>query len=390
MALRGRCYWDSRIAPTAQAWAQNLKALCIHAGPRALQALRKYGLQPQHVRAIPAAAGGPKGLALNPLDRYLFGEWLAPATQPIHLLGASIGAWRMAAASLHDPARALAQMAHDYIHQTYEHAPGRLPTPKQVSRSFGANLDSRFGHRAAELLANPRFRLHVFTSRGRHLLRRHGRVLSSISTPLGYASAFAANAVSRRAMGGWWERVIFSDPRTPLPLRLNDYRTHIAALTAENLTTSILASCSIPYWLEPVTDIAGAPRGGYQDGGITDYHLHLDYASIADAPGGDPALVLYPHFQQRIVPGWLDKFLKHRHRATALLDNVIVLSPNPAWVAGLPGGKLPDRGDFKRFGDDTAARVRAWARAVAESERLRDDFAAWAENPSTRHVESLR
>ena len=94
-----------------------MKALSVHAGPRALKALREHGLQAQHVRAVPAAAGGPKGLVLNPLDQYFFGEWLAANTAPVHLLGASIGAWRMAAACLNDPAAALAQMAHDYIHQ---------------------------------------------------------------------------------------------------------------------------------------------------------------------------------------------------------------------------------------------------------------------------------
>ncbi len=366
-----------------------MKALSVHAGPRALHALREHGLQPQHVRAIPAAAGGPKGLVLNALDQYLFGEWLAPATRPIHLLGASIGAWRMAAACLNDPAKALAEMAHDYIHQDYAHAPGKLPSPRHVSEVFGATLEDRFGHCTAELLNNPRFRLHVFTSRGRHLLRRQGRALSSVSTPLSYASAFAANAFSRRAMGGWWERVIFSDPREPLPMQLHDYRTHTAALVPENLAPSILASCSIPYWLDPVHNIPGAPKGAYQDGGITDYHLHLNYASMPDDANGSPALVLYPHFQQSVIPGWLDKFLKHRHRATPQLSNVIVLSPNPAWVATLPNAKLPDRADFRFFGEDTQGRVKTWTRAVRESERLRDEFAAWAGGGLGLDVRSL-
>ena len=366
-----------------------MKALSVHAGPRALIALREHGLQARHVRAIPAAAGGPKGLVLNPLDQYLFGEWLAPATRPIHLLGASIGAWRMAAACLSDPGKALAEMARDYIHQAYAHAPGRPPSPRHVTEVFGANLDARFGRRTSEILSNPRFRLHVFTSRGRHLLRRHGRALSSVSTPLSYFGAFATNAFSRRAMGGWWERVIFSDPRDPLPIHLHDYRTHTATLVTENVAPSILASCSIPYWLDPVHDIPGAPKGAYQDGGITDYHLHLNYASMADAPNGEPSLVLYPHFQQSVVPGWLDKYLKHRHRATGQLSNVIVLSPTLEWVATLPNGKLPDRADFKHFGEDAAGRVSAWTRAVQESARLRDEFAEWARGGSGLAVQPL-
>jgi len=363
-----------------------VKALEIHAGPGALKHLREHGLQPQHVRAIPAAAGGPKGLVLNPLDRYLFGEWLAGSTHTVHLLGASIGAWRMATACLDNADAALAQMAHDYIHQTYEHAPGKRPTPRHVSQVFGAKLAERFGGREAKVLSHSRYRLHVFTSRGRHLLRREGRV----RTPFGYLGAFASNAISRRAMGAWLERVIFSDPRDALALHLNDFRTRTVALTGANLQPSLLASCSIPFWLDAVHDIAGAPRGAYWDGGITDYHLHLNYASMNPARGDGPTrLVLYPHFQKTVVPGWLDKAFRRRHRATAHLDNVVLLSPREEWVRTLPGSKLPDRSDFKHFGDDIARRVAAWTRAVRESERLRDEFAAWARGASAAIVQPL-
>jgi hypothetical protein len=86
--------------------------------------------------------------------------------------------------------------------------------------------------------------------------------------------------------------------------------------------------------------------------------------------------VLYPHFIDRIVPGWLDKAFKRRHRPSAFLDNLVLLSPEPDWVRRLPGGKLPDRGDFKAWGEDEAGRQRVWRRALAESQRLADEFAA--------------
>jgi len=175
------------------------QALAIHAGPRALKQLRERGLQPRDVRVIPAAAGGPKGLVLNPLDRFLFGEWLPTSDQVVHLLGASIGAWRMATGCLPDPVAGFVQMADDYIHQRYDHAPGKAPKAAHVSAVFGAKLTERIGPHAAQVLAHPRYRLHVFTSRGRHILRREGR----LRTPLGYLGAFATNAVSRKAMGGW-------------------------------------------------------------------------------------------------------------------------------------------------------------------------------------------
>lgn len=282
----------------------------------------------------------------------------------------------MACACMGDADAALAELADDYVAQRYEHAPGKLPAPSHVSAVFARTLERRVGTRAAELLAHPRYRLHVFTSRGRHLLARGSRW----RTTLGYAGAFVANAASRRALGLWLERVVFSDPRDALPLALADFRTHKAVLSAANLVPAVLASCSIPFWLDAVHDVPDAPRGAYWDGGITDYHLHLPYASMAEG------LVLYPHFQPRIVPGWLDKPWPRRHAASPALDNVVVLSPSPAWVATLPHGKLPDRSDFVRFRDDAPARERAWRRALAESKRLVDEFEALA---GGRGIEAL-
>ncbi len=342
---------------------------------------------PQDVRIIPAAAGGPKGLVLGPLDRFVFGRWLSASTHTVHLLGASIGAWRMAVACLDDPVGGFDRLADAYIHQTYEHAPGKPPKASHVSAVFADELARQLGGRRHEVLSHPRFRLHVFTSRGRHLLRREGR----LRTPVGYLGAFAANAVSRPALGGWLERVVFSDPRDAMPIHLHDYRTHQVPLDGANLLPSVLASCSIPFWLDAVQDIPGAPPGAYWDGGITDYHLHLDYASLNRAgEGTPPGLVLYPHFQASVVPGWLDKVLKHRHRATQRLDNLVLLSPHPDWVARLPNAKLPDRNDFKHYGDDVAGRVAAWTRAVAESEALAEAFSDWLEGRSDQTVQALR
>jgi len=348
-------------------------ALQVYAGPRARLHLRERGLAAGDVRVVPAAAGGPKGLVLNPLDRFIFGHWLAGSGHGVHLLGASIGAWRMAAACLPDPDAAFEQLAADYLAQDYPHAPGKPPKAADVSRVFGAMLDGRFAGRGHEVLQHPRYHLHVLTSRGRHVLRREGR----LRAPLGYVGAFAANLVSRRALGGWIERVVFSDPREPLPFALHDYRGRQVDLTANNLCPSLLASCSIPFWLDAVHDIPGAPRGAYWDGGITDYNLRLDYAQMSQG------LVLYPHFQAAVVPGWFDKGLRHRHAATAGLSNVVLLSPHPDWVrTALPNAKLPDRGDFKAYGEDLAGRQKAWATAVAASQRLADEFAALVQRPS--------
>ena len=145
------------------------------------------------------------------------------------------------------------------------------------------------------------------------------------------------------------------------------------------------ASCSIPFVLEAVHDIAGAPDGAYWDGGLTDYHQHFNYAQ---APGSR-GLVLYPHFQKAVIPGWLDKHLVWRHKATPFLDTMVLLAPRPEWVRTLPNGKLPDRGDFSHYGQDLAGRIRDWSAATGASVQLRDEFEEWLRRPDAKQLQAL-
>jgi hypothetical protein len=99
--------------------------------------------------------------------------------------------------------------------------------------------------------------------------------------------------------------------------------------------------------------------------------------------------VLYPHFQRQVVPGWLDKALKHRHRATAALDHMLLLAPDPQLVAALPNGKLPDRHDFMTYANDLAGRMRVWTGAAQASQQLADEFAEWLQTPRMDRVQAL-
>ena len=361
-----------------------MQALHIHAGPKALAHIREHGLRPEHIGVIPGAAGGPKGLILGPLDRFIFGEWLSQSRQPVDLVGASIGAWRMSTVCLNDPVAAFARLEHDYIHQHYEPLPGqKRVTAAQVSEAFGHSLQGFYGGRIDQALNHPRYRLHIVTSRGRHVLHRE----HPVATPLGYAGAYISNAVSRRALGSWLERVVFSAQGADLPFDASDFCTRQVGLTDGNFMPALQASCSIPFALQAVHDIPGAPTGAYWDGGITDYHLHLNWT--APAKGTDRAIVLYPHFQQNVVPGWLDKALKWRHAATAFMESTIVLAPNPEWVKTLPNGKLPDRTDFMTYDRDLAGRVKVWTAAAQASQQLADEFGAWLDTPEISRIQAL-
>ena len=348
--------------------------ITLRAGPRALERIRADGLDPALVEIVPGAAGGPKGLGIAGLDRAIFGEWLPSAPRVRHLIGSSIGAWRFAAASLPEPAKVLGEFARLYTEQSYP----RRPSRRFVSDAARTMLDALFKGREAEILASPWNRLHVITVRGRWPLTRD----SSVHTPLGFGMAAMANAIGRRHLARFIDRTVFLDARDAPPVmpdRFDAFHTHNVHLHAENLGAVLLASASIPMVLEGVANIARAPEGIYWDGGIIDYHLHLPYHHAE-------GLVLYPHFTDCIVPGWLDKGMPWRRARGAWLDNVIVVAPSREYLAALPNGKLPDRKDFARYAGDDAKRMATWRQSISESERLAEAFLEFARRPDPKRV----
>lgn len=334
-------------------------SLSLQAGPDALKIIRERGLRAEDVDVVPGASGGPKWLVLEGLDRFLFGELLnAPRTRPLHLIGSSIGSWRMACLAQRDPVAALERLKEGYIGQRYP----VKPPPSLVSQESRRILDHVLGATGeAEILGHPWARLHVITVECRG-------PAASASAPvqmLAFAAAAAANLVSRRTLGMQMRRVVFHTAGDESPFRgLADFGTVHHPLTRENLRPALLASGAIPMVLEGVP-IPGMPGGVHRDGGIIDYHLDLDF-------GPGEGLVLYPHFYPHIVPGWFDKSLPWRRARGANFRRALLLSPTPELVASLPGGRIPDRNDFYRMPDDE--RIAAWNRVVELSARMGDEL----------------
>ena len=209
----------------------------------------------------------------------------------------------------------------------------------------------------------------------------------------GFGVAMLANGVSRDGLARHLERVVIGDARDPVAWmkeKFDAFETRFAPLNADNIGEALLASGTLPLVMEPVRGIPQAPAGTYWDGGLIDYHLALPYARIADTVGG--GLVLYPHFVDHIVPGWFDKSVPWRRGAAnghAWLDNVLLVSPSHAFLQTLTRGKLPDRHDFIHYGLDHNFRIRNWQLSIGEGQRLRDEFAAFAENPDLTKVSAL-
>ncbi|HEU0051717.1 MAG TPA: hypothetical protein VFQ39_01025 [Longimicrobium sp.] len=333
-------------------------ALTLLAGPDALRFLRERGLRAEDVDVVPAASGGPKWLVLAGLDRFVLGDFLrAPRDRPLHLVGSSIGSWRMACAAQADPAAALDRGHGAYIEQRYD----RDPTAAEVTEVSARILDALLGATGAdEILSHPWARLHVLTAECRGAAASERRWVQTA------ALAFAAggNLLTRRALALQMRRVVFHTAGDASPFAgLADFPTRHLPLTRENLKPALLASASIPLVLEGVR-VPGA-EGVHRDGGVIDYHPHFHF-------GPGEGLVLYPHFYPHIVPGWFDKALKWRRARGPNFARALVLSPSADFVARLPGGKIPDRDDFYRLSTDE--RIRAWRRVVAESERLADEL----------------
>ena len=336
-----------------------MASLSLLAGPEALTTIRERGLRAEDVDVIPGASGGPKWLVLEELDRFLFGEFLQePRTRPLHLIGSSIGSWRMACLAQRDPAAAVARLREGYIEQRYP----TKPTPAMVTRTSHAILDGMLGETGAEeILSHPWARLHVITAECRGLARSERAPLQM----LGMAAAAAGNLLSRRTLRLHVRRVIFDTAGDESPFRgLRDFATTHRPLTRANLRPALLASGAIPMVLQGVP-IPGAPGEIHRDGGIIDYHLDLEYG-----PGA--GLVLYPHFYPHVVPGWFDKSLPWRRARGANFRRALILAPTPEFVGRLPGGRIPDRNDFYRMPDDE--RIAAWRRVTAASAELADEL----------------
>ncbi|GAA0846802.1 hypothetical protein GCM10009113_22100 [Marinobacter szutsaonensis] len=335
-------------------------ALTVRAGRRALQRLRDKPLTPDDVHVIPGAAGGPKALGISGLDKAIFGDWLPRAPQERALIGSSIGSWRFAAvASSDDPKAQLARLADLYTSQRF----AKGVSAAEVTRKSIQFLEELLGGREEYILNHPWYRLNIVVVRSLGLLEHDTRGRLG----LGLMNAISANMVSRRHLGRFMERGIIHDARLKTPVsKLVDFPSHEVALTSDNLLPALLASASIPLVMSGVRNIPGAPDGVYRDGGLLDYHLDLPYQQ--------PGVILYPHFTDKVVPGWFDKSLPWRRGDANRLQDVLLVAPSAEYLQTLPDRKLPDRKDFEKYVGDDAGRERSWRQAIAESDRLGDEF----------------
>ncbi len=334
-------------------------SLTFKAGAGALKSVTTHGFDISSIGTIAGASGGAKWLVLSQLDRVILSNLVPRLQGPVHLLGTSIGAWRFACYAQHDPVAAIDRFETAYIEQTFSVRPD-IHEITAKSREIIAVVLGATG--CAEIINHPLFRTHVMAVRSRHVLATENRWLLT----LGLLTAASLNLISRKTLGMFFERALFYDARDLPPFfDVRGFPLQKIALSERNLEDAIVATGSIPLVLSGVRDIDGAAPGVYRDGGVIDYHHDVPHSA-------EERLTLYPHFYDRIVPGWFDKNLGWRRPQADHVDRTILVSPSAAFVANLPNAKIPDRTDFVNY--TPAERISAWRTCVKACEQLADEF----------------
>ncbi len=349
------------------------KNISIRAGSNALKILRDEGLKPGRVRVLSGAAGGPKWIVLYGIDRVLPGLLLHGRKKPLYLAASSIASWRFAALAQKDPLDAHDRFREAYFAQQYS----RRPLPEEVTSESTVIMNRYVTDDAVRhILSHHVLHFSMFSVLSRHLCAMENR----LALGLGMAGTGIANLVSRRLVGSFFQRTLFYDRRAVPPFyKMDGLVTHRVPLTSENFRDALLASGSIPLVMSGVKNIPDAPRGTYRDGGIIDYHMDIPYNAEDD-------LVLFPHYTDRVIPGWFDKRLKWRKHHGDHMKNVVMVSPSESFVADLPYGKIPDRNDFYRFAGDDQGRLLYWNTVVDKSKKLGEEFRDAVESDSIKKI----
>lgn len=352
-----------------------MRVLSIQAGPTAYAKIQRDGLHPEDVTAVFGASGAAKWLGIYGLDSAIFGQWLAPAKHQIFLYGTSVGAFKLAAAAQSDPVAAFKRLANSYIEQQYPEGFSRETIARENQRIIDGLLPDTA---IAEVLQSDKYLFSCGAVQCEGLLgseslmrQRLGMVRAALQTALPGKSRLE---FSRVICAGEAARGLIK-PKAG----------QFVPLQPATFKQALIASGSLPVYMNGVKGLGAQSHVTYRDGGLLDYHP-VPENLLADTSG----LVLYPHFYSHVVERWFDKFYPWRKVAPERLANVVLISPSDGFVQTLPQQRIPDRKDFTLYQRRDAQRMDLWQRAAAQSFELGEAFLALARSGDiAAHVKRL-
>jgi len=345
--------------------------ISVLGGSKAIEIIRDEGLNLSRVKVVAGASGAAKFLVLTGIDRVLLSQF-KQRTDPLYLIGTSIGAFRMAAYCQRDPVDALGKLEREYIAQYYDSRPNRKEITDESWKILHAYIDD---DEIEYIINHPFMRICFLSNKCKGPLKSETLWVQG----LGVALASVVNRLSRNRLGYFFERALFCASKEKPPFAsMNQFPLGIYGLTQSNFKTALLSSGSIPMAMEGISNIDGV-SGIFRDGGILDYHLDIPFLP------NENGLVLYPHFYEHITPGWFDKSL-NRKPDKKNMKSVVLVAPSNRFVDSLPFGKIPDRKDFKTFFGKDKERVEYWKKVVEKNKKLGDEFFEAIESGRIREI----
>ena len=344
----------------------------IFAGEKAAKIIRDKGLNEKDIKVIAGASGGPKFLVLNGIDKAILNTWFKKRTDPLFFIGSSIGSWRGAAFASKDPIKTLDKFTESYLKQIYT----SKPTRKDVTDESIRILNDFLKEEDIDFILNKsRINLNIISAQCTGL----SGIESNAALALSFFPAVLVNIISRKLLLKIYTRTLFHDTRNTPPFVNSFKNSNRIKLSAKNFKQALLSSGSIPFVMEGIKNIPGAPSGTYRDGGLTDYHINLNF-------GVSDGIVLFPHFSSRVIPGWLDKSLTWRKPDKEYFSNTVLVAPSKKFLNSLPMGKIPDRTDFKTFFGRDSERLKYWNEVISKSSIIGEEFMAAASGGKIKDI----
>lgn len=334
----------------------------IRAGSNIYEMIRDGGLTFDKVSTVVGPAVGPRWFLASGFDLAILKAGVLGNTHPVTLAGSSAGALRFAAWIQPEPEIAYERLIDSYIAMTFNHE----DTPASILKALAGVIDSYVEDDALHFaLASSKFRIAITTALAKHVTSSETRFFQAS----GILAAGIFNTVHPSLLSFFFDPIVFYSGYLPPPFcQKPSFPGFSIPLNEANFKRALLASSAVPLAVSGVKNIYGAPRGVYRDGGLVDYHGNMDYAK------NNQDVVLLFHHQDRQIPAWLDQYVPWRTLPESWTRNLLVVSPKNEFVARLPGGRIPDRSDFKVFAEDPSKRMKQWRKVVAASGILGDWF----------------
>jgi hypothetical protein len=245
--------------------------ICIKAGRRAYEIIKDGGFHPDRIATYFAPATGPRWLIASGFDLSLLQNKFLGRSRATHLVGASAGAWRLAAWLQPEPENSYRTLMESYIGMTYK----RGDTPVNVLDSLKNIINAYIEDDALSFaLANKKYRLVIITARAKNIVASELKWLQQI----GLGTCFLFNAITRSSIYNFAERVVFyNGPKPPHFCLVPGFRGRYIRLNEVNIKYALMASGAIPLTMPPrmrILHCSSAIRKGlYRDGWTRSYPI---------------------------------------------------------------------------------------------------------------------